>query len=394
MESETQIDKQSQKSTNSNRSELLATIIFGIITAILTFIGIIMPIFVRGRFVATVNGNLVASSDRTCLVYIDKDSVDISSVGVFPRISNPNRYSLNDVNLTYYVYTDSLSKISYRNDYVTQELLDCIEVNNADKTIYAKSEKPGPFRYFYVKDNGVDSIRLIATHNRVKDPLLFRSKIYTKKMYYEDETNRKRNVFSNANWFLQTNEVDVADIYIFNNDSVAVFENLTQDSIHQIALSYSRRGGYRAVKKNNTITDGFERWERNPWYMNALGLLVYFIGCIAVVILFAELKKHPIDTNKNIIKAIGIALLSSVILSLTIYITSVILLTTPLSLWSLLTIFVVLFVIQLSYLIIRVANERTNEVDSKWFKTQIPTLIAFLVVYIAFLFVIYFISHQ
>ena len=90
------------KSSNGYGKGLLITIILGLLSPIVSVYIAYHPYLTNGKFCATVNGNeLTSPVNRNCLVCFDTDSVDISSIDIFPQIKNDSRFPLKDVNLKY-----------------------------------------------------------------------------------------------------------------------------------------------------------------------------------------------------------------------------------------------------------------------------------------------------
>ena len=89
-----------KKAIDFIRKKKILAGILAIIAAAGTFIAII-PYLEKGKFEATINGEALDSStiNRTYLVFFDKESANLMKFKEFPRIFNPSRYSLNDINL-------------------------------------------------------------------------------------------------------------------------------------------------------------------------------------------------------------------------------------------------------------------------------------------------------
>ena len=240
-----------------------------------------------GRFLATVNDKeIISPMNRTILVYMDKDSVDLLMVeDVFPRISNPGRFPLSDVLLKYTVEADS-SNIIYSDYYTVRNTNDITLDNNR---LFSKQKVPIPMRLFVMKANGQASIDLEVTYWGIKDPFVYQSKIFTKRIIEKENLSREGSVFIDADVFFSKNkDFDKIDLYILYNDSIAAFQNFTKDSVYRrYSYNHGRIGGYGAAhnaalsdESKNTITESVS-W---PLYVIAGIFLVLFIIGFALLV--------------------------------------------------------------------------------------------------------------
>jgi len=141
------------------------------------------PYLANGKFCAIVNGNEVKSPViRNCLVYFDSDSVDLTSIDIFPQIKNDSKIPLKDVNLKYTIQSKS-ADIDFTSDYKIYRYKKSKEAINVDKTIYSNFDAPKLFEQFVIKDEGRATIDLEATYAGAKKPFLYHSEIYARKRF-------------------------------------------------------------------------------------------------------------------------------------------------------------------------------------------------------------------
>ena len=241
-----------------------------------------------GRFLATLNGKVITSPmNRTLLVYMDKDSVDLLKVeDVFPRIENPGRFPLSDVLIKYTVDADS-SNIIYSDYYSVRDTND---ITLDEKKLYSKQKVPIPMRLFVMKANGEASIDLEVTYWGIKDPFVYQSKIYTKRISEKENLSREGSAFLDADVFFSKNkEIDKIDLYILDNDSIAAFENFTKDSVYRrYSYNHGRIGGYGAAH-NAALYDESKNTNNESvlWLLYVLAgiLIVFFVIGFALLVI-------------------------------------------------------------------------------------------------------------
>lgn len=257
----------------------------------------------KGLFLAFVNDKeMIPPINRNILVYMDKDSTDLSEIdGIFPLIFNPARYALLDVLLKYTIEADS-ANISYSNGYRIDKTSNGERATNITDKLYAKSDLSSPFNRFVMKDNGQAKINLRATYQGVKDPFVYQSNIYTKRINKKENLTRERSAFIDADvFFSKNNDIDKIDLYILDNDSIAVFENFTKDSVYKrYSYNYGRMRGYKS-RQNTELSSGLQAIDKGnmPWYMYIVGGLLgiffalgaFFLLYLLIIILINDFQK-------------------------------------------------------------------------------------------------------
>ena len=228
-----------------------------ILTIILTFLGALGAVFgivqyyenkyKVGTFEVTIDGKKLESSnnDHNYLVFFDKESANLMKFKEFPRIFNPARYSLNDINLKYKIYADSLTEISYRSDYDAEDSPD--DEGVAYKEVTYNKEKimqgdtiPLPFRSFRMKDKAKARIELTATYSGYKTPFNYCANIYTKRIYQEDESNLLESVYKEALSFLESkNDIDKFDLRYIDQEILPEHNSLTANWLREKVASYN-----------------------------------------------------------------------------------------------------------------------------------------------------------
>jgi len=207
------------------------------LTTVLTIVGTCIAIiqYVEsngGSFVAFLNGKEVKPPVKnTILVYLDKDSADLSQIGIFPQISNPSKYSLQDVLLTYKIASEN-ANVSFTDYFSVHRVANGSQVTNNDKTLYAKTDMPEPFYYFVMKDKGEASIDLKATYKGVEQPFTFQADVYARKLYRADREQRKKEIFNDAYEFANYKNLSDVDLYILEDDKIESFEDISLKKPH------------------------------------------------------------------------------------------------------------------------------------------------------------------
>lgn len=301
----------------------------GLVTALTvvgTCIGIIDYVEKNGgTFMAIINSKEATPPvKRYALVYLDKDSADLSRLGIFPQITNPSKYSLQDVLLTYKI--DSYSAdVSYTDYYTIHRLAQGEEITNNDKTLYAKTDMPEPFYYFVMKDNGKATINLRATYKGVDEPFTYHAEVYTKKLFIEDKLERKRAVFEDAYRFSSQHKVKNIDLYILDKKKVESFENLSFDllakeELTNTGINNKGKSIEQIETEINALKTSVQEKEGTPWYMYVVLLILYIVFTLAVMAyMFLSISL----SQKGILGYIGL-LFVTIILSVCSYYTHLI----------------------------------------------------------------------
>jgi len=248
-----------------------------------------------GTFIAFVNNKEVTPPvNRTVLVYLDKDSADLSQIGIFPQITNPSKYALQDVLLTYKIESNS-TNVSFTDYFSVHRLAQGDEVTNLDKTLYAKTDMPEPFYYFIMSDRGQALINIRATYKGVEEPFTFQAKVYANKLFLNDKEERTRAIFNDAQHFVTQNNINSVDLYILDSGNVETHENISADKMviedpydsagKQITASVSKPIE-QIVSEKKDVSKSAQEKEGTPWYMYIVGAVLFLItiaGFIALL---------------------------------------------------------------------------------------------------------------
>ena len=184
-----------------------------------------------GSFIAVLNNKeAISPLNRNILVYLDKDSADLTQIGIVPQFTNPSKYSLQDVLLKYKVETSD-ADVSYTDFFTIHRFARGYEVTNLDKTLYAKSEMPEPFYIFNMKANGQALVDLWATYKGADEPFIYKAKIFAKKILANTKEERKYAIFQDAHHFTTQNKINNVDIIIINGGNVESYEDMTSDNL-------------------------------------------------------------------------------------------------------------------------------------------------------------------
>ena len=259
-----------------------------------------------GKFVAFVNNEEAKSPiTNTILVYLDKDSADLSQLGVFPKITNPSKYSLQDVLLTYRVDSKS-SNISYSDFYSVHRVANGVQATNNDKTLYAKTDMPDPFYYFVIKDNGKATVDLRATYKGVDTPFTFHANLFARKLFIPDSEKRKNAIFENAYNFASSNNLKIINLYILDHESVESFKEMTlkklsegrntvrnpvtatnEESVSEKQDNNKINPKIKTIKQiekeNEDVIKASKENHGNPWYMYIVGGILFLIMTICLL---------------------------------------------------------------------------------------------------------------
>ena len=260
-----------------------------------------------GKFIAKINGKEVTSPVyRTYLVYMNKDSVDISRFGFFPQITNPSKFKLKDVLLKYTIYSDSTS-FSISDYYKVHAFQQNIEVTYEDD-LHNKNTMPRLFRYFVMKDNGQATIEMQATYKGVKEPFLYKSTIYTKKLVEKDVIKRQNIIYDDVKRFFYINNIDTIDLYYIHDvEGDFTYENCA-DNIVCRGTSYDGIPVREfAIKDNQTVINigptiekdsnsmTHDEKEGTPWYMYIVGIILGIVYLVGTFILIFRIELFDIE---------------------------------------------------------------------------------------------------
>lgn len=300
--------QQSNGSSKKNSIKDAIIIFLTAIAAAATIIGVLLSFVRNGTFRATVCGKeLKSPANRISIVYIDKDSVDLSSINLFPEISNPSRFALEDVKLTYVIKASGAS-ISYRNDYNIEEPSEGItEVTNKETTLFPKIYKSGPFRSFIMKENQKATIDLQATYSGVNEPFVYHSVIYTRKasMYWWD--CEKNYDFIYDSYFASVG--DSLDLYLIDGDDVyssacsnllscpwiGTKHNMNDSNYVDSTWTMIERDTTGIVVEEISPLPSLIEQQRKPWYEFLLGgvfALLFLMGTYYLLLLIIRVKKE------------------------------------------------------------------------------------------------------
>ena len=230
-----------------------------------------------GDFVAFINSKEVQPPiERNILVYIDKDSADLSQIGLFPQITNPSKYSLQDVLVTYRIDTHS-AHVAYSDYYSVHRLSRGEQADNIDKTLYSRSDMPEPFYSFVMKDSCSASINIRATYRGVDQPFTYNARIYSKQYSIDKNENFKKYIYDDAVLFSKRNQLDVSDLYVLKNDSIYLLADFSISDASAKSEEVKSTNQISEDKIENSIS--VQKQQSNSWYINV-------VGCILCLIIF------------------------------------------------------------------------------------------------------------
>ena len=298
-----------------------------------------------GTFMVIINNKEVNPPiSRNILVYLDKDSADLTPLGIFPLITNPSKYTIQDVLLKYKIETYK-AEVAYTDFFTIHRLAKGCELTNIDKTLYAKSDMPVPFYNFFIKDSGKASVSIRATYKGVDEPFTFQANVYAKKVLRTDPKERHRAIINDAKKFTSQNHLETVDLYILDKDIVETHESISTDKpmepqeIKDVKETQSEsKPAEKAVSKKGTpvtkddsretlynisenvstskpikqikeeaqeITKAAQEEYHSPWYMYILGILLSFVflylGLISIV-LWDAITPHKDNLVMNLFK--------------------------------------------------------------------------------------------
>lgn len=287
------------------------------LTAIATIIGTSITIieYVErndGELVAFVNNTEATSpTNRNILIYMDEDSVDLSQIGILPTMTNPSKYSIQDILLTYKIDVN-FTNVSYTDYYSIHRIAKGNQITNNDKTLYAKTTMPEPFYSFVMYDNGDASINLEATYKGIDEPFTYQAYIKTKKISKNDN-NSKSIIYADAYDYLTTNHIDTIDIFIQENNEVISLINISLNEIKRETQNEakidsneeetSKPKEYTQIQseRDNLIKEAQKNYSA-PWYMYiAAGVLFIFLFLLLyiIILLFLWIKYDYKTTPKS-----------------------------------------------------------------------------------------------
>ncbi len=337
------------------------TTLVSISTVVSACIGVIVYVQNNGGdFVAFINSKEVQPPiERNILVYIDKDSADLSQIGLFPHITNPSKYSLQDVLVTYRIDTHS-ADVAYSDYYSVHRLSTGEQADNIDKTLYSKSDMPEPFYSFVVKDSSYASINIRATYRGVDQPFTYNARVFAIKYSIDSNEDLKRHVFEDAVLFSKRKQRDVTDLYVLKNDSVISLADFSISDASAKSEEVKSTNQISEDKIENSIS--VQKQQSNSWYINVVGCILCLIIFICAIPSFIGIFFYfdGLIRSKRL-------LLVSCICSLLIYISSYFLL----KVWDIFVIdkffagMVIYLIIYLSYVSIIIISQK---IDHRWEK--------------------------
>jgi hypothetical protein len=285
------------------------------LTTVLTIVGTCIAIiqYVEsngGSFVAFLNGKEVTPPVKnTILVYLDKDSADLSQIGIFPQISNPSKYSLQDVLLTYKIASEN-ANVSFTDYFSVHRVANGSQVTNNDKTLYAKTDMPEPFYYFVMKDKGEASIDLKATYKGVEQPFTFQADVYARKLYRADREQRKKEIFNDAYEFANYKNLSDVDLYILEDDKIESFKDISlkkpyiENTISVQPTNIDSNNEIKTIEQvktdNAKIIKETKENQGTPWYMELVAVILMLITILCLFALaFASFVFADEKPEKN-----------------------------------------------------------------------------------------------
>lgn len=269
-----------------------------------------------GDFVAFINSKVVQPPiERNILVYIDKDSADLSQIGLFPQITNPSKYSLQDVLVTYRIDTHS-ANVAYSDYYSVHRLSKGEQADNIDKTLYSRSDMPEPFYSFVMKDSSNASINIRATYRGVDQPFTYNAIIYSKKYSIDGNVNLKQYIYDDAVLFSKRNQLHVTDLYVLKNDSIYLLADFSTSNAS--AKSEEIKSTYQISEDKKENSFSAQKQQSNSWYINVVGCILCLIIIICAIPSFFGMIFY-FDGDNGSIRLLSVSALCSLIFYISLY---------------------------------------------------------------------------
>ncbi|MCH5176179.1 MAG: hypothetical protein J1F40_09850 [Prevotellaceae bacterium] len=308
----------------------------GLTSGLIAIVQLFMP--TDGQFLAILNNKeVVPPITRHLLIYMDKDSVDINPLQLLPQFSNPTKYPVEDLLLTYNVSYQN-ANVKYTDYYTIHHVANGEEARNLEKTLYPLADQPDAFMAFVMRNQSKADVKIRATYKGVDNPFEYEVSLMAKRVWNSDSILRAKAVMEDAYMYTATNSIDSVDIYVLDGEKVASYTG-TSASILQYAHNATSTVAQQnsatppsstttttksepvaetvntaensqpqpvvktvsQIKKETkeTIQEAKEEYE-TPWYVTAIQALLAIIGglgfafamCISMLIFESEDKKE------------------------------------------------------------------------------------------------------
>lgn len=185
----------------------------------------------EGVFLAIVNNTEVEPPvTRNILIYMDKDSVDVGPLRLMPQFSNPTKYPVEDLLLTYNIDCQN-ANVTCTDYYSLYRAAGGEEVRNMDKTLYPRTEQPDAFMAFVLRNNGNARVKIRATYKGVDNPFEYEVRFLAKRVWDSDSARRARAVIDDAYQHVSASLFDSVDIYVLDNERVLSYTGVTANGL-------------------------------------------------------------------------------------------------------------------------------------------------------------------
>lgn len=193
----------------------------GLTSGLIAIVQLFMP--TDGQFLAILNNKeVVPPITRHLLIYMDKDSVDINPLQLLPQFSNPTKYPVEDLLLTYNVSYQN-ANVKYTDYYTIHHVANGEEARNLEKTLYPLADQPDAFMAFVMRNQSKADVKIRATYKGVDNPFEYEVSLMAKRVWNSDSILRAKAVMEDAYMYTATNSIDSVDIYVLDGEKVASY---------------------------------------------------------------------------------------------------------------------------------------------------------------------------
>lgn len=257
----------------------------------------------KGELIALFNDEKICNIvNRTSLVYLDGNKVDIRQYNMLPQLLNPTKYAMKDTHIEYTVNCNK-AKVEGTDFYSIHRVSDKLKLSNSDKTLYAQTEFPEPFSLMQIYDGGFIDVEIRASYQGMEQPFKFNTHIVANKIWNSDVKKRRINILANAYNYAKNHSLDYVDVYIAHGERVEIMCGLSKEKLkecYKTELSDSK--GQGKIKTTSEISEVTKKSVqkakedyKSQWYIGVL-LFVLIIVCglfsfISIFCLFCEEKK-------------------------------------------------------------------------------------------------------
>ncbi len=257
----------------------------------------------KGELIALFNDEKICNIvNRTSLVYLDGNKVDIRQYNMLPQLLNPTKYAMKDTHIEYTVNCNK-AKVEGTDFYSIHRVSDKLKLSNSDKTLYAQTEFPEPFSLMQIYDGGFIDVEIRASYQGMEQPFKFNTHIVANKIWNSDVKKRRINILANAYNYAKNHSLDYVDVYIAHGERVEIMCGLSKEKLkecYKTELSDSK--GQGKIKTTSEISEVTKKSVqkakedyKSPWYVGVL-LFVLMIVCglfssISIFFLFCDKNK-------------------------------------------------------------------------------------------------------